>query len=269
MWICQKLALFLGMEQFSVITICFNNLSDLKATCDSVDKQTSVPYEHYIINGSTNTEIENWLLQTPQPSYRKWLNEPDEGISDAFNKGVQKATGSILHLLNAGDCYFDENAIQKVHACFIENPNTQWISGNIYMNRNGTWVKLGVPFDKNQMYKGMRSVSHPTWFLRKEVYDSVGVFSLAIKIAMDYDLLCRLTNEKYYYLNETLVLFDDKGVSTTQYLNSLKDNITVFESYNGFSFKSRLWQFRLRLIYYLMQTKFGKWLYQTKSRISR
>ena len=245
MWICQKLALFLGMEQFSVITICFNNLSDLKATCDSIDKQTIVPYEHYIINGSTHSEIENWLLQTPQPPYRKWLNEPDDGISDAFNKGVQKSTGSILHLLNAGDCYFDENVMQKVNACFVKHPNTQWLSGNIFMNRNGSWVTVGVPFDKHQLYKGMRSVSHPTWFIRKEVYDRVGVFSLGIKIAMDYDLLCRLTNEKYYYLNESLVRFDDKGISTTQYL----------------------WQTRLKLIFYLMQTGFGKWLYKLKSKL--
>jgi hypothetical protein len=135
------------------------------------------------------------------------------------------------------------------------------------MNRNGSWVTVGVPFDSSQLYKGMRSVSHPTWFLRKEVYDRVGVFSLSIKIAMDYDLLCRLSNEKYFYLNETIARFDDKGVSTTQYVKSLKDNIKVYESYFGFSLKSRIWQTRLKLIFYLMQTGFGKWLYKLKSKI--
>jgi glycosyltransferase involved in cell wall biosynthesis len=267
MWICQKLGLFLLMEQLSVITICFNNLSDLNATCDSVDNQSELPFEHYIINGSTNTEIENWLNQTPQPPYRKWVNEPDKGISDAFNKGVQRASGTILHLLNSGDCYFDQNVLNKVHTCFNNHPTTQWISGNIFMNRNGSWVTVGVPFDPSQLYKGMRSVSHPTWFLRKEVYDRGGVFSLSIKIAMDYDLLCRLSNEKYFYLNETIARFDDKGVSTTQYVKSLKDNIKVYESYHGFSYQSRFWQMRLKMIFYLMQTGFGKWLYKLKSKI--
>ena len=260
------MALFLLMEQLSVITICFNNLSDLIATCNSVDIQSELPYEHYIINGSTDKEIENWLTQTPQPLYRKWINEPDKGISDAFNKGVQKATGSIIHLLNSGDCYFDENVINKVNSCFKNHPTLQWISGNIYMYRNGSWVVVGVPFDYKQLYKGMRSVSHPTCFLRKEVYERVGVFSLSIKIAMDYDLLCRLNNEKYYYLNETIVRFDNKGVSTTQYVKSLEDNIKVYESYHGFSMIARLWQFRLKIIFYLMQTSFGKWLYKLKSK---
>ena len=133
------------------------------------------------------------------------------------------------------------------------------------MNRGGQWVTVGVPFDKQQLYKGMRSVAHPTWFLRKEVYQRTGLFKEDIKIAMDYDLLCRLTQEPYFYLNETIVRFDDKGVSTTQYLKSLADNIKVYESHFGYSLLCRFWQWRLKMIYYLMQTSFGKLLYQIKA----
>ena len=79
------------MNGLSIITICFNNLKDLKKTCASVESQSQLPDEHWIINGSTNTEIENWLLHTNQPNFRKWINERDKGISDAFNKGIQKS----------------------------------------------------------------------------------------------------------------------------------------------------------------------------------
>lgn len=257
------------MERLSVITICFNNLEEVQATCASVDSQTQHPFEHYIIDGSTNTDIANWLQSTSQPVYRKWICERDKGISDAFNKGIQKAGGTIIHLLNAADTYYSNNVIEKAIHCFNQHAEAQWISGNIFMNRGGIWVTVGVPFDKSQLYKGMRSVSHPTWFLRKEVYERVGYFSLDIKIAMDYDLLCRLYSEPYFYLNETLVRFDDKGISTTQYLKSLKDNIKVYESHFGYSIKCRLWQFRLKLIYYLMQSSFGKWLYQLKASTSK
>ncbi len=257
------------MELLSVITICYNNLAELQVTCASVDVQTNPPFEHYIIDGSTNTEIPNWLQDTPQPTYRKWICEKDKGISDAFNKGINKASGSILHLLNAADTYYTDDVIEKVINCFTIQPQIQWLSGNIFMNRGGIWVTVGVPFDKGQLYKGMRSISHPTWFLRKEVYQRIGSFSLDIKIAMDYDLLCRLFKEPYVYLNETIVRFDDKGVSTTQYLKSLEENIKVYESYFGYSFKSRFWQFRLKMIYYLMQTTFGKWLYKIKSGVSK
>ncbi len=252
------------MERLSVITICFNNLEELQTTCASVDRQTLMPFEHYIIDGSSNTQIAYWLKNTPQPSYRKWICERDKGISDAFNKGIQKVEGTIIHLLNAADIYYSDKIIEKVLACFKEQTQAQWISGNIYMKRGGQWVNVGVPFDKKQLYKGMRSVSHPTWFLKKEVYERVGLFNLHIKIAMDYDLLCRLYQEPYFYLNETIVRFDDKGVSTTQYLKSLLDNIKVYESHFGYSLKCRFWQWRLKMIYYLLQTSFGKALYQMK-----
>jgi len=114
------------MEQLSVITICFNNLRDLQRTCDSVDAQSIKPHEHYIIDGSTNIEINEWLQNTPQPAYRKWICERDKGISDAFNKGIQHATGSLIHILNSADIYFSSTVIENVLGFFEINPSIQW-----------------------------------------------------------------------------------------------------------------------------------------------
>jgi len=261
----MKWAYFYNMDQLSVITICFNNLSDLQRTCDSVDNQSVKPHEHYIIDGSTNQEIAEWLQNSPQPSYRKWICERDKGISDAFNKGILHATGSLIHILNSADIYYSNTVIESVLSFFEINSSIQWASGNIFMKRGGIWVNIGVPFDAGQLYKGMRSVSHPTWFLKKELYQRVGDFSLDFKIAMDYDLMCRLKNEPYGYMNQTIVHFDDGGVSTNQYLNSLKENVKVYESYFGFSIAARIWQYRLSLLFYLLQSKFGKFLYSIKS----
>lgn len=253
------------MEQLSVITICFNNLSDLQSTCSSVDAQSVKPYEHYIIDGSSNKDIAEWLQNTPQPHYRKWLCERDKGISDAFNKGLSLSTGSLIHILNSADIYYANAVIENVLVYFNKNTGIQWASGNILMKRAGIWVQIGVPFDPSQLYKGMRSVSHPTWFLKKELYKKLGNFSLDLKIAMDYDLMCRLKNEPYGYMNETIVKFDDGGVSTNQYLKSLKENVKVYESYYRFSLAARAWQFRLSILYYLLQSMFGKFLYAIKA----
>jgi hypothetical protein len=231
-----------------------------------VDGQSVKPYEHYIIDGSSNKEIAEWMQNTPQPSYRKWLCEKDKGISDAFNKGLVLCSGSLIHILNSADIYYAHSVIENVLAYFNNNTGIQWASGNIFMKRAGIWVNIGVPFDANQLYKGMRAVSHPTWFVKKEVYHRVGQFSEVFKIAMDYDLMCRLKNEAYGYMNETIVKFDDSGVSTNQYLKSLKENVKVYESYYGFSIAARIWQLRLTLLFYLMQTKFGKFLYSIKAR---
>ncbi len=261
----MKWAYFYNMEQLSVITICFNNLKELQQTCNSVDLQTIQPFEHYIIDGSSNKEISDWLLNSSQPNYRKWICENDKGISDAFNKGIKHVSGSIVHILNAADIYYSNSVIAKAMDYFNHHPKTQWISGNIYMKRGGIWVNIGVAFDAMQLFKGMRAVSHPTWFVRKEVYQRVGLFSENIKIAMDYDLLCRLKGESYDYVNETFVKFDDNGVSSTQYLKSIKENTKVYESYFGYSFKARFWQIRLMTLYYLLQSKFGKFLYYIKA----
>ncbi|TRZ82548.1 MAG: glycosyltransferase [Sediminibacterium sp.] len=261
----MKWAYFYYMEQLSVITICFNNLSDLQNTCSSVDAQSVKPYEHYIIDGSSNKDIAEWLQNTAQPSYRKWLCERDKGISDAFNKGLSLATGSLIHILNSADIYYSTTVIENVLVYFNKYSGIQWATGNIFMKRGGIWVRIGVPFDAGQLYKGMRSVSHPTWFLKKELYKKLGNFSLDLKIAMDYDLMCRLKNEPYGYMNETIVKFDDGGVSTNQYLKSLKENVKVYESYYGFSLAARAWQCRLSLLYYLLQSKFGKFLYAIKA----
>jgi len=258
---------FYLMSTLSVITICFNNLADLQRTCASIDAQTSLPDEHWVINGSTMPGIEEWLLNTPQPAYRKWINERDKGISDAFNKGIGKANGEITHLLHAGDRYAANDVLEIVRKTFAANPYAAWISGNIEMVRVGKSVIVGKPFDKNKLYRGMRSVSHPTWFVKKEVYSRIGLFSSEYKIAMDYDLMCRIVNEPYAYINKVIVVFDDTGISSTKYLDSLKENRKVYESHFGFSFLLVLWQLRLKILYYLLQTDFGKWLFDLKKKL--
>lgn len=252
------------MNAITVISICFNNLSDLQKTCVSVDEQTVHPNEHLIINGSTNEEIADWLISQPQPNYRRWINERDKGIGDAFSKGILNASHPITHLLHAGDTYASENVLSIVQNFYSQNPNICWTSGNIRVVRGGEIIVIGKPFDANKLYRGMRSVAHPTWFVKKEVYGRIGLFNNDFKIAMDYDLMCRIANEPYGYINETIAIFDDSGISTKNYKQSLKDNIAIYEHYFGFSLKCRIWQLRLRILHWLLQTSFGKWLFKIK-----
>jgi len=255
------------MNAITVISICFNNLSDLQKTCNSVDEQIVHPNEHLIINGSTNDEIANWLSNHPQPSYRRWINERDKGIGDAFNKGILNASHSIIHLLHAGDAYASKHVISLVKQFYTKHPNISWSSGNIQVIRGGEMIVIGKPFDSKKLYRGMRSVAHPTWFVKKEVYDRIGLFNNDFKIAMDYDLMCRIAKEPYGYINETIAIFDDSGISTKNYVQSLKDNITIYEHYFGFSLKCRIWQLRLFILHWLLQTQLGKWLFKIKKRL--
>ena len=85
---------------------------------------------------------------------------------------------------------------------------------------------------------------------------------------MDYDMMCRIKEEPYAYINYTIAKFDNSGVSSLHYVDSLQQNIEVYESNFGFSLKSRIWQFRLKLIHYFLQTSFGRKVYNLKMRLT-
>ncbi len=255
------------MAAITIITICYNNLTALQKTCAAVDAQTTPPTAHWIINGSTTTDIENWITQTQQPIYRNWINEPDKGIADAFNKGIKKVNNGFIHLLNAGDVYAHENVLMEVNRFLDAHPEIQWMSGKITLQRAQQWVTVGKPFDAGQLYKGMRSISHPTWLVQKEVYERCGLYNINYKIGMDYDMLCRIKSEPYAFYDGVITLFDDTGISSIQYLASLNENTVIYEKHFGYSFRCRLWQFRLKILYLLLQTPFGRWLFQLKKHL--
>jgi glycosyltransferase involved in cell wall biosynthesis len=252
------------VNTISIITICFNNIEELQKTCATVDNQKTLPFEHIIIDGSTKPEIKNWLENSLQPVYRKWICEKDNGISDAFNKGIKKAGGEIINLLNSGDTLFDENSLSKVSSAFEMNPRISWCHGKLYIHRGGQWVSIGKPFDPKKLYRGMRGVSHPTMYVKKELYDKHGLYDMHLKIAMDYDFLCRIADEKFFFIDVTLVSFDPSGISSNRYLSAMQECFVSYRKYFGFSFKQKLWGWRLTLLYYLLKSPFGRWLYKLK-----
>ena len=251
----------------SIITICFNNLAELKSTCDSVDRQSLSPFEHWIIDGSTNGEIRDFLENHPQPSYRKWLSERDKGIADAFNKGIQRAGGEILNMLNSGDCYYAADVLELITKTFQNAPSITWLHGKCQTQRGGRDVILGKPFEKEKLYRGMRSVWHQTIFLKKELHHTYGLYDQKLNIAMDYDFLCRMAEEPFIFLERQLVIFAPYGISQTSYLASLRQMEQVYTKYFGKSLKLKLWHFRLRVLYYMLNGPLGKFLYAVKTRL--
>jgi GT2 family glycosyltransferase len=256
------------MSFFSVVTICYNNIDELKKTCQSVDRQSLLPYEHIIVNGSTSSKIKDWLMSFPQPAFRKWINEPDKGIADAFNKGIEAVEkNTMIQFLNSGDTYANDNVLRNIAIITDSNEDIQWVSGKVTLFRGNKWVTIGKPFEKEKLYRGMRSISHQTIFIKKAVYDHVGGYNRNYKIAMDYDLLCRITDKKYQFLDFPIAVYDTTGISSTQYLNGLKESRKIYESYYGFSLFLILWHLRLKLLYVLMQSPFGEFLYSIKTKL--
>jgi glycosyltransferase involved in cell wall biosynthesis len=248
----------------TIITICFNNPEELLKTCLSVDAQTRAPFEHLVIDGSNKNDIRTWLEGQPQPSYRRWICERDKGIADAFNKGVQHSRGELVQFLNSGDTYFDATSLSIVLDGFAPGNGAAWCHGKMEMIRGGQTVIIGKPFEKSKVYRGMRGTFHPTMFVPRSFFERYGGFDTQLKIAMDYDFLLRIAGEPVQFINTPLVRFDPGGVSTNNYLASLRENRLCYEKYYGSSGWLWLWQLRLKVLHYLLHSPVGHFLYRLK-----
>ncbi len=257
------------MDRISLVTICFNNLDEVIKTCASVDAQVLKPYEHIIIDGSSKPDIKQYLEKTPQPTYRKWLCERDKGISDAFNKGLKLATGEITNLVNSGDELYDNKVLQLVTDAFSKEYGIMWCHGKLNTMRGGIWVVVGKPFDRKQLFKGMRGTFHPTMYVKKDLYLKHGFFDTELKMAMDYDFLCRIADEKNTFIDYPLATFDPNGVSSNRYLDAMQESYAQYRKYFGWSLKQLFWGWRLTLLHHVLNSKIGKGLYSIKVKLGK
>lgn len=247
-------------------TICFNNLEELKRTIASVDKQNSKPYQHLIVDGSTNNAIKDFLESTEHPDYREWISEPDEGITDGFNKGVYYAKGDIVHLLNSGDMYYDETVLEREYETFQKNPEIQWTHGQYLQYMGGQWVITGQRFNPSKLYRGFRKVGHPTMFVKKAMYEKHGYFDKAFRHSMDFDFLMRIRNEPFYYIQYPITIFTPGGNSNVNWKAAYDEVVKSYVRHKGWDWRI-LWGYCYQMLFYpLMQTALGRWLMKQKNK---
>jgi glycosyltransferase involved in cell wall biosynthesis len=255
------------MTTISIITICFNNLKELIETCESVEAQTQRPAEHIIIDGSSDEEIIIWLKNDRQPDYRRWIHERDKGISDAFNKGINNCCSSIIHILNSGDKYFTGTAVEIVRNCFDEDPQLMWTHSQYVQHRGNVNVISGAPFAKDKLWKGMRTVAHPTMFIKKEVYERHGLYNTDFKIAMDYDILVRIRNERFRFIPKPLVYFAPGGTSGLYLEEGLEEVRRSYNTHLGYSSRLSFYgRCGKRFSITSCKQLSGKWWFRLKNR---
>jgi glycosyltransferase involved in cell wall biosynthesis len=255
------------MPSISIVTICRDNLEDLLRTCRSVDAQSHPPHEHIVVDGSSGEGIRRWLAESLQPAYRRSVSEPDEGISDAFNKGIVMSTGDVLVMLNSGDELYDETVLSRVSEAFLEDPSIQWLHGSMKLKRGGRWVVIGKPFERGKLYRGMRATFHPTMYVRRALHERHGLYDKGLRLAMDYDFLCRICDEKSAFIKEPLASFDPTGVSTENYMQGVEEAYRCHRRHHGFSLSQEVWKRRQLFLHTVLESGFGRWLYALKVRL--
>ncbi|RYG51890.1 MAG: glycosyltransferase, partial [Chitinophagaceae bacterium] len=177
----------------SIITACYNSAATVRDTLQSVAEQDYPEVEHIIIDGKSSDDTLRVLCDFPHVG--TVVSEKDSGIYDAMNKGVRHATGDIVGILNSDDLYTSSNVISRVMKEFEDDSvdavyaDLQYVKFHDTSKVVRTWRSGG--FSKSKFYYGWMP-PHPTFFVRRQVYEQVGNFNLSLRSAADYEFMLRV-----------------------------------------------------------------------------
>lgn len=209
----------------SIITAVRNGAATITECIESVQSQT-YPVEHIIIDGaSTDNTLE--IINRYRSGIARFVSEPDHGIYDAMNKGINLATGDVIGILNADDYYIDTHVIEKVANSFDTLSIDALFADLVYVRPDN--------LDKVVRYYSCANFTlakiasgwmppHPTFFVRKECYLKYGLFKTDYKLAADYELMARFLVKygiSFHYLPEVLIKMRTGGASTKNLQSTL------------------------------------------------
>jgi glycosyltransferase len=218
----------------SIVTAVFNSEDTILDCLASVHNQANCQIEHIIIDGkSTDTTLNKIItFQKDNPqSNIKYLSESDNGIYDAMNKGLRLASGEIIGILNADDFYNGNKTLSKVASVFDKTDVMSSYGDLVYINKDNIdrtvryWHSGN--FNKNKFYWGWMP-PHPTFFVRRSVYNKYGLFNLSLGSAADYELMLRFLIKKGIsteYVNEVIVKMRTGGKSNVSLRNRFVANL--------------------------------------------
>ena len=204
--------------KISIITITYNSASYLPDTIGSIRAQSYPNLEFIVVDGGSNDGTLD-IIKSNADIITKWVSEPDNGISDAFNKGIRMATGDVIGIINSDDM-LAANALSTINARI--EADTDVFYGNVENfgdDIDKTYVTK--PGELSGLYVSMTLI-HPAVFVRKSAYDKYGVFNLDYKCCMDRDLLLRMYSNgaKFQYVDETLARYRHGGINQRTYVTT-------------------------------------------------
>ena len=222
---------------FSIITITFNSHEYLEKTIDSVLSQDFVDFEYILVDGgSTDSSLEIIQRYAAVDARIRWISEPDNGISDAFNKGIRMAVGEIIGIINSDD-YYLPGALSAVAAAYLLHAGVTVFHGDM-LRLDGEIARFRlVPSDVTENIWHEMPLNHPATFITRRAYEQVGGFDSTIRIAMDYDLLLRMfkAGQNFFYIPHALAAMRYGGASDDRHMDGLREvrAIAIREGYSG------------------------------------
>lgn len=176
------------MKKISIVTINLNNKSGLESTIKSVLSQTFRNFEFIIIDGGSKDGSVD-IIENYANHLTYWKSEKDNGIYDAQNKGILKSTGEYLLFLNSGDVLADDLVLEKVHT-FLHTEDIVYGNMNV-LQSDGTLHHLTAPSRVDVELLMISTLWHPASFIKRSVFDALGLYNTSFKICGDYEFFIR------------------------------------------------------------------------------
>lgn len=181
----------------SIITITYNSAETIEDTIQSVLSQDYKDIEYIIVDGASKDGTLE-IIDRYKSSVSKFVSERDKGIYDAMNKGVAMATGDVIGILNSDDFYADAHVISDIVKTIQQANSDGCYADLVYVDRIATnkvirsW-KSGE-YRHGDFLRGWMP-PHPTFFVKRSVYEAHGNYSLQLRSAADYELMLRFIHK--------------------------------------------------------------------------
>ena len=220
----------------SIITVSYNSASTIKDTIESVASQTYDNIEYIVVDGNSKDKTVD-IVTSYSKVIDKVVSEPDKGIYDAMNKGVQLATGDIVGILNSDDFYETTTVIEDIVKHFKNNKSSDIVFGDVVFVEPNNLKKV-VRYYSSEKFKSSKlrfgwMPPHPATFIRKSVYDKYGLYKLGYKISADYEMFVRLlmvAKLSFSRIDKIIVRMRSGGASTDGIQSSITLNKEIVKA---------------------------------------
>ena len=208
--------------KLSIVTINYNNAEGLRNTLASVAVQTYRDIEHVIVDAAS-TDGSTDIIKEYTDTFKHtviWSSEKDNGIYDGMNRGIKKATGDYIQILNSGDILAAPDVTERMVSALKANGNPEFLYGNMIKKDYSTGKMIGksekVEYSLRNYYTG--TMNHDCCYIRKDLFDTYGLYDESLKIVSDWKWFLQaigLGRIKPVYTDIDVTIFDASGISET------------------------------------------------------
>jgi len=219
----------------SIVTPVYNDPRIRNCLASVREQRGAFDVEHVVVDGGSTDETTE-VLDAHAADIDRLLRADDDGIYDAMNRGIDAATGDIVGILNADDRYRDDRVLERVTERLTRGDVSACYGDLVYVNDDDTVVRRwqSSAFEPGKFYLGWMP-PHPTFFVRRSVYETYGTFDLEFSIAADYEFMLRILLDEAVsvgYIDSVLVEMAIGGESNGSVRNVM---VALREVYRAWS----------------------------------